>query len=635
MKHGFIRAAAATPNIRVADCEYNAAQIITLIENAVQNKAQLLVLPELCVTAYTCGDLFSQRTLLDGALLAVERVVNATKGLDLLVVFGAPLTRGTKLYNCAVCAYRGEILGVVPKVNLPNYSEFYELRHFFIPEPNQSTISLFGAEVPFGANLLFRCRNLPDFCLGIEICEDLWVPTPPSLALCTAGATVVANLSASDETIGKAAYRRSLVTGQSARLVCGYLYANAGDGESSTDMIFSGHNLIAENGALLAESELFENGLLFSELDMGRLSHERRRLTTYPPAIDDARFIEFELPICDTPLTRTVERHPFVPSDAHNRRERCETILSMQSHGLKTRLAHSKSKTVVLGISGGLDSSLALLVCARAMDMLGRPHSDILAVTMPCFGTTNRTRSNAQLLCEAVGATFRCVDITKSVLQHFADIGHDETVRDVVYENAQARERTQVLMDLANQTGGLVIGTGDLSELALGWATYNGDHMSMYGVNASVPKTLIRHIVGYAADTADEAAVKKVLYDILDTPVSPELLPADNGEIAQKTEHIVGSYQLHDFFLYYIVRFGYPPAKVLRVAEYAFSGEYDRAEMIKWLKVFYERFFMHQFKRSCLPDGPKIGSVTLSPRSDWRMPSDAAVALWRKELETL
>lgn len=635
MKDGFIKVASATPAIKVADCRHNAQQMIAMMEQAAQEGVKLLVFPELCVTGYTCGDLFLQQTLLEGAHRATEALVQASSNWEMLTIFGVPLTQNGKLYNCAVVAYRGQILGVVPKINLPNYGEFYELRHFSQPSELESEIRVMNRSVPFGPRLLFSCNELPEFCVGVEICEDLWVPAPPSQNLVFGGATVIANLSASDETIGKADYRRSLVTGQSARLVCGYLYTDAGDGESSTDAVYSGHNLIAENGRLLAESKLFHNGLICTELDVGRLAGERRRMNTFPQQEAGCRKIWFDMPVAPTILTRPVECHPFVPSDEQGRAQRCEAILSMQSHGLKTRLAHTGSRSVVLGISGGLDSSLALLVCARAMETMNRPLSDILAVTMPCFGTTQRTRSNAERLCEALGVSFRCVDITASVKQHFADIGHDIENHSVVFENAQARERTQVLMDLANQNGGLVIGTGDLSELALGWATYSGDHISMYGVNASVPKTLVRHIVRYAADSAENETVRSVLLDILDTPVSPELLPAKDGEISQKTEHIVGPYELHDFFLYYVVRFGFTPSKVLRLAQHAFAGTYDRAEILSWLKSFYQRFFMHQFKRSCMPDGPKIGSVTLSPRSDWRMPSDAAATLWMRELEEL
>ena len=468
------------------------------------------------------------------------------------------------------------------------------------------------------------------------MCEDLWVPAPPSIGHAAAGATVIANLSASDETVGKADYRRALVKMQSAKLNCAYLYADAGEGESTTDMVFAGHNLIAENGRILQERRPFERGIIFSEVDVYAMAEERRRMTTFPAVqLNGYRIVPFSIPITETELTRNISDKPFIPTDMEDREERCEAILNMQALGLKTRLKHSNSKTAVLGISGGLDSCLALLVTARAMDMLGRPRTDIIAATMPCFGTTQRTKGNAERLCEELGVTLKIIDITESVKMHFRDIGHRLEDLDTTFENVQARERTQVLMDLANQTGGLVVGTGDLSELALGWATYNGDHMSMYGVNASVPKTLIRHIIRYAADHTDNGRLRDVEMDILNTPVSPELLPAVDGEIAQKTEKIVGPYELHDFFLYYMVRWGFPPKKILKLAEYAFNGTYEREIILYWLKTFYRRFFAQQFKRSCLPDGPKIGSVALSPRGDWRMPSDASAQLWLDELENL
>lgn len=494
-----------------------------------------------------------------------------------------------------------------------------------------------GQAYPFGAKLLFTCASMPAFTLGVEICEDLWVPQPPSSNHALAGATVIANLSASDEVIGKADYRRSLVSAQSARLICGYVYADAGFGESTTDLVFSGHDLICENGTVLQESELFQNGIIYSEIDVNRLTEERRRTTTFSAAKTEGyRLICFDIEMETVRLTRPVARRPFVPENAASRARRCEEILAIQSEGLKKRMLHTGCKSIVVGISGGLDSCLALLVMVRAIGQLGRPASDIVAVTMPCFGTTKRTKSNAELLCDSLGVTLKTIDIADSVKQHFVDIGHSEDNYNVVYENAQARERTQILMDVANQCGGLVIGTGDLSELALGWATYNGDHMSMYGVNASVPKTLVRHIVRYVADTADSTPLKTALYDILDTPVSPELLPAgEDGTIAQKTEDLVGPYDLHDFFLYYMVRFGFSPAKIYRLCVYAYDGEYEKDTILYWMKVFYRRFFSQQFKRSCLPDGPKVGTVTLSPRGDWRMPSDASARLWLDEIDKL
>ncbi|MDE6579518.1 MAG: NAD(+) synthase, partial [Ruminiclostridium sp.] len=515
---------------------------------------------------------------------------------------------------------KGEILGTVGKKNLPNYNEFYEKRNFedcFDEEP-----------------VIFRCKDMPEFSFGIELCEDLWIPEPPSAKLALGGAEIIVNLSASNEMIGKAEYRRSLVTGQSGRLICGYVYASAGDGESTTDLVFSGHNLIAENGTLLKETKLFENEMIISEIDVFGLASERQKNTSFPK-YNEVKVVEFEMNIADTKLTRFYSPTTFVPSDKKNRAERCESILTMQSEGLKKRVEHTNAKSLVIGISGGLDSTLALLVCVKTMDRLKRSRKDIIAVTMPCFGTTKRTKSNAVQLCEALGVTIKEINITESVLQHFKDIEHDIDNHNVVFENGQARIRTLVLMDIANQTNGLVVGTGDLSELALGWATYNGDHMSMYGVNGGIPKTLIRYIVGFYGDSSEDEQLKKVLYDILDTPVSPELLPAENGEISQKTEDLVGPYELHDFFLYYAIRRSFSPSKIYRLAVRAMVGRYSDEEIKKWLNNFYRRFFSQQFKRSCLPDSPKVGSVTLSPRGDWRMPSDAVAAEWLKEIERL
>ncbi len=617
MNDGFLKVGAATPEIRVADCRYNTERIIAAIREAAEKGVKLLALPELCVTGYTCGDLFFQGTLLNAAEEALERIVSETAELDLVTAVGVPLRENGKLYNCAAVFSRGEILGIVPKRNIPNYNEFYEKRYF---------------ESDFRPTV-FSCRSLPEFSFGVEICEDLWSPSPPSGTLALSGANLILNLSASNEVVGKAEYRRTLVTGQSARLLCGYVYASAGDGESTTDAVFGGHNLIAENGTLLAESTLFQNGLLTTEIDLGRLAFERRKNTGFLPT-GEAERVFFDLSAAPTELSRSFPKTPFVPSGKADRDSRCETILAMQSAGLKKRLAHTNAKTAVIGISGGLDSCLALLVAVRAMDALNRPRTDIVAVTMPCFGTTSRTKGNAEILCERLGVTLREIDLARSVKAHFEDIGHDGTP-DVTYENGQARERTQVLMDIANQTGGLVVGTGDLSELALGWATYNGDHMSMYGVNASVPKTLVRYIVGYYGETCGDGALSAVLKDILETPVSPELLPAESDRITQKTEDLVGPYELHDFFLYYAIRWGYAPKKVFRAALRAFGEEYPREVILKWLKTFYRRFFGQQFKRSCMPDGPKIGSVTLSPRADLRMPSDASARLWLDELENL
>ena len=637
MKYGFIKVAAASPALRVADCRYNAEQSVAAMRRAAAAGVRLLVLPELGLTGYTCGDLLLQPVLQQGALHALQTLLAVSAGLPMTTVAGLPLEVDGKLYNCAAVLHGGKILGVVPKTNLPNYGEFYEAR-WFTPAPAEAkAISLLGQQVPFGTDLLFCCRELPEYKLAVEICEDLWVALPPSTRHAMAGATVIANCSASDETIGKAEYRRELITGQSARLMAGYLYADAGRGESTTDMVFAGHDLIAENGRLLAETALFTNEMIVTEIDVHRLTAERRRTNTWQAA-DSAGYtiIPFSLPAEVTTLTRLIDPHPFVPADSAERKQRCEAILTMQAEGLRRRLEHIGCPCAVLGISGGLDSTLALLVAVRALDLLGRPRTDMIAVTMPGFGTTHRTRSNAELLCEKLGVTLRTVSIAAAVRQHFRDIGHDESVTDTTYENAQARERTQVLMDIANQENGIVVGTGDLSELALGWATYNGDHMSMYGVNGSIPKTLVRYLVRHAAETCGDEALAAVLYDILDTPVSPELLPADEGgRIAQKTEDLVGPYELHDFFLYHFIRYGCPPQKLLYLAENAFAGRYDRAVILKWLRTFCRRFFQQQFKRSCLPDGPKVGSVTLSPRGDWRMPSDASAALWLREIDEL
>ena len=554
-----------------------------------------------------------------------------------MALVGLPLLVRGKLYNCAAVLCRGRLLGLVPKTYLPNYGEFYEKRQFTPGSTEVETLTVCGQQVPFGTSLLFRCREMPSFVLGVELCEDLWSALPPSTFHALAGATVIANLSASDETVGKAEYRRALVANQSARLLCGYLYASAGHGESTQDMVFAGHDLIAETGTLLAETAPFAGGHAETELDCQRMESERARNTSFEPSTDGYQTVDFSLTLTNTALTRFVDPTPFVPGDPQRRAERCELILKMQADGLAKRLEHAHAKTAVIGISGGLDSCLALLVAVRAMKQLRRPTTDVLAVTMPCFGTTRRTRSNAEILCEELHVSFSEIDIANTVHSHFADIGQDESVLDVTFENGQARVRTLELMDTANRTGGLVVGTGDLSELALGWATYNGDHMSMYGVNAGVPKTLVRHLVRYEADIAATDALRTVLLDILDTPVSPELLPAKDGEIAQKTEDLVGPYELHDFYLYYVLRFGFGPAKIFRLAKAAFAGraEYPDEVLYKWLRNFYWRFFAQQFKRSCLPDGPKIGSVTLSPRGDWRMPSDAAAALWLAELEQL
>ena len=644
MKDGFIKTAAVTPDIQVGNTAFNTEQIICNMQEAAGRGVKLAVFPELCLSGYTCSDLFLQEILLQGCRRGLADIVTASRNMDMVTLVGLPLLQYGRLYNTAAVVHRGKLLGIVPKQSIPNYSEFYEARHFSAAPEDNSVITLpelgeAGKDIPFGSRLLFAAANLPEFVLGIDICEDVWMPVPPSSYHAMASATVIANLSASDETTGKDIYRRQLVQNQSARLICGYIYADAGEGESSTDLVFAGHNIIAENGSVLAETKRFQNGMAISELDLGRLVSERRRMTTFPisspeKAGYEVSWFSFEQ-IEITELTRHYEKRPFVPSDKADRDRRCNEILNIQAMGLKKRLAHTNCRHAVIGISGGLDSTLALLVTVRAFDMLGLERSGIHAVTMPCFGTTDRTYQNACSLTRKLGATLQEIPVHEAVLQHFRDIGHDKDKHDVTYENSQARQRTMVLMDIANQCGGLVIGTGDLSELALGWATYNGDHMSMYGVNCSVPKMLVRYLVLYFAQTSPDKELQQVLMDILDTPVSPELLPPEQGQIAQRTEELVGPYELHDFFLYYMMRFGYTPSKIYRLARYTFEEDYDAETILQWLNTFYRRFFSQQFKRSCLPDGPKVGSVALSPRGDWRMPSDAAVAMWQKDLEQI
>lgn len=636
MKDGFITVATATPQVAVADCEANAQAILACINEMAAAHAKVMVLPELCITGYTCNDLFWQTKLLDEAEAALSVIAEGSRQVDALIAVGMPLRVAGKLLNVAAMLCRGKVLGFVPKVNLPAYNEFYETRHFTSGSADMGTVQFDGEEVPVGTNLLFSCENMADLCVATEICEDLWVPNPPSVHHALAGASVICNLSASDEMVGKGGYRRDLVAGQSARLVCAYLYATAGEGESTTDLVFGGQNLIAENGTVLAESATFENEINVATIDVQRLASERRRMSTFPAAdAGEYREISFALTEEETKLVRFFDADPFVPSSADQLSDRCEEILNIQALGLKKRLAHTHAKSAVVGISGGLDSTLALLVTARAFDMLGLSRKGIVAVTMPGFGTTDRTYNNAVAMIKSLGATFKEVSIAKAVMQHFADIDHDASIHDVTYENSQARERTQILMDIANQANGFVIGTGDLSELALGWATYNGDHMSMYAVNASVPKTLVRHLVRHYADTSADEVLAGVLYDVLDTPVSPELLPPEDGAISQKTEDLVGPYELHDFFLYQMFRMCFPPAKIYRIAKEAFAGRYSNETILKWLRTFYWRFFSQQFKRSCLPDGPKVGSVAVSPRGDLRMPSDACVSAWIKEVETL
>ena len=667
MIEGFLRVAVATPKIKVADVRFNTDAVLREIAEADRQGVSLLVFPELVLTAYTCADLFHQTILIERAATALDEVAEATRRTQLVAVVGVPYMIDHKLYNCAAVLHAGRILALVPKKNLPNYSEFYERRWFTPGQARVVTLThrsaVTGEEytIPFGMNILVEALDRPDFRLACEICEDVWVLDPPSTRHVLAGATVIANTSASDETVGKDSYRRELIRSTSARLVSVYCYANAGDGESTTDLVFGGQDIIAENGSVVTEGKRFDTGLYIADVDLQRITQERARMTTFPD-IDSAlrdeysivkfRFAEAasrvapetlagQLAADAADLRRYVDPKPFVPSSAAERNARCDEIFTIQALGLKKRLEHTGCQSAVIGISGGLDSTLALLVIARAFDMLGLPRENIISVTMPAFGTTDRTYNNAVTLTRLLHATLREINIKAAVLQHFQDIGHDPEDHSVVYENAQARERTQILMDIANQSNGIVIGTGDLSELALGWATYNGDHMSMYGVNAGVPKTLVRYLVKFVADTSEDADLARCLNDIFDTPVSPELLPpTGDGQISQKTEDLVGPYELHDFFLYQILRYGFSPRKVYALALHAFSAEnqaeaYDAATILKWLRKFYWRFFSQQFKRSCLPDGPKVGSIAVSPRGDLRMPSDAVVQIWIDELKEL
>lgn len=638
MKHGYIRTAAMTPVIKVADCEYNTDRIIELASKAYKHDARLTVFPEMCITGYTCNDLFLQEELIEAAKTSLIKIAEASaswKGMLLFV--GLPYEIDCKLYNAAAAVCDGRILGLVTKKNLPDYGEFYERRQFTPGFEKTQYTQIDGYQVPAGANILFRCSNMPELVAGAEICEDLWVPQPPSIQHAINGATVIVNCSASNETVGKRQYRMELVKGQSARLVCAYVYSSAGEGESTQDIVFGGADIICENGSVLAASRLFSNESVYADIDLRKIKSERRRMSTYKTQKDsDYTYVDFATDYVELNLMRHYEKTPFVPTDKNKKQERCEEILNIQTFGLKKRLVHTSAKSAVIGLSGGLDSTLALLVTVRAFDACGIDRSGIVCVTMPCFGTTDRTYNNAVMLAKRLGCTLREINIKESVSMHFKDIGHDEAVKDVTYENGQARERTQILMDIANQTGGLVIGTGDMSELALGWATYNGDHMSMYGVNASVPKTLVRHLVGYYADTCDDDKLSEVLLDVLDTPVSPELLPpSEDGTIAQKTEDLVGPYELHDFFMYHMLRFGVSPDKLFRIARQTFNDTYDDYTIYKWLRTFTWRFFAQQFKRSCLPDGPKVGTVAVSPRGDLRMPSDASSALWMSELDKI
>ena len=650
MDYGFLRACAVSPTLRPGDVEFNTDAIVAAIATAAEGDASIVLFPELCLTGYTSADLFHQDALIEAAELALKRAAAAALAADVLAVVGLPFARDGMLWNCAAVLSGGTVAGLVPKSYLPNYKEYYEAR-WFSPGSAASPemVELDGRQVPFGADLLFEARRdgKRNFLFSLEICEDLWVPLPPSTLSALRGATLILNPSASTEIVGKADYRRELVANQSARCVAAYLYAAAGPTESTTDVVFSGHCIAAEYGVVLAESPRFSRKTehLFADFDLLRLEGERRRLTTFAAQAAQTRVGAFgggarlvPVPLKEwraESLRRTAERHPFVPRSAHKRDERCHEIFSIQVAALAKRVEHTNAKTLVIGISGGLDSTLALLVAARTLDHLGRPRKDVLAVTMPGFGTTGATLANARGLMDRLGATSREISIVEACLRHFADIGHDPSVHDTTYENVQARERTQILMDLANASGGLVVGTGDLSEAALGWSTYNGDHMSMYAVNCSVPKTLVKHLVSWVAEHETDKETAAVLAAVVDTPISPELLPPDaNDAIVQKTEDLVGPYELHDFFLYHHVRWGAAPGKVLFLALRAFAGSYDEATIRKWLAVFYRRFFAQQFKRSCVPDGPKVGSISLSPRGDWRMPSDASARLWLSELDT-
>ena len=634
MKDGFVKVCALSPRITVADVEANEGEILSSVKQACEKGAKLIVCPELCLTGYTCGDLFLQETLLSAAAASLERLCEATKELEALLFIGLPVEKDGALYNAAAVLYGGELLALIPKTYLPNYNEFYELRHFTPAGEKTETIFFAGREVPFGTGILFSCRELPELVVGAELCEDLWAPVPPSTGLALAGATVIVNLSASNELTGKEKYRRDLVASQSARLLAGYVYAASGEGESTGDLVFGAHNLIAENGVILSESRLFSNEAAVSEIDVKRLSAERRRMNTFERSEREVLRIPFSLKLSETVLTRRVNPAPFVPAESE-KESRWEQILMIQAMGLKKRLMHTNSKCAVVGVSGGLDSTLALLVTAKAFDLAGLERTGILGITMPGFGTTDRTHQNAKKLIERLGARFREIGIADAVRLHFTDIGHDEAVHDVTYENSQARERTQILMDLANQENALLVGTGDLSELALGWATYNGDHMSMYGVNAGVPKTLVRYLVAHFGATCEDTALAECIRDICDTPVSPELLPPEGGKIAQKTEELVGPYELHDFFLYHFLRYGCRPGKLFRLAKCAFDGKFSEEELLKWERTFLRRFFSQQFKRSCLPDGPKVGSIALSPRGDLRMPSDASAQTFLRELDEI
>lgn len=643
-KYGFVRVAVATLVTKVGDCSNNTNQIIELANRAAEDQVNIIVYPELSITGYTCGDLFFQNQLLDSALEALIGLKHYSEGKNLVMIVGLPIKVGSSLFNCAAFINNGKILGLVPKHFMPTYNEFYEHRWFSTAKAlTCKSLIIDGYDVPIGSDLIFASTTWQDLKIGIEICEDLWTPIPPSSLLALEGATLIANLSASNELVSKIDYRKQLISSQSARTITGYLYASSGYGESTTDVVYGGHCLIYENGTLLAENQRFllDAHYTFSEIDINRLSNDRLKMTTFRDSIMNVqpfsiREIPFDLASDIDLLNRTIDPHPFVPLNKTKRDLRCEEIFSIQTMGLTKRLAHIGCQKVVVGVSGGLDSTLALLVCSKTFENLGLNKKNIIGVTMPGYGTTDRTYQNAIKLIEQLGATLKEISIREACFLHFKDIGHDESTHDITFENVQARERTQILMNLSNKENAIVIGTGDLSELALGWATYNGDHMSMYGVNVSIPKTLVRYLVEWVSHKTTNQELQNTLEDILLTPVSPELLPPDaDGNIAQKTEEVVGPYELHDFFLYYMVRFGFKPSKILFLAETAFKSSYSKDTILFWLKTFYKRFFSQQFKRSCLPDGPKVGSICLSPRGDWRMPSDAVVNEWLMDLEDL
>ena len=634
MKDGYIRVAAGSFETSIANVKNNSENICNLINEAYHNDARVLVLPELCLTGYTCEDLFNQDRLLNEAKQQLQTIITATNNKDLITIVGLPYQHLNSLYNVAAVIHQGALLALVPKTHIPNYQEFYEARRFE-QAPKENTLTNFnGQKIPFGTHYVFASTTNSDFKFGVEICEDLWLPDAPSTKLALNGANLILNPSASNEITTKSDYRRILVSSQSARLVCGYVYCNAGNGESTTDVVFSGHHIISENGTMIKESRGFDSELIYGDLDLKKLSSERRKMTTFK-SYHNYETIYFDSTNIDLNTTYYYDPHPFVPSNRDLRAKRCKEVFDIQTRGLMQRLKATGIKKVVIGISGGLDSTLALLVCTMAFKKLNYDTKDIIAITMPCFGTTSRTKNNALGLMEELAVTSIEVDITESVRIQFRDIEQDENIHDVTYENVQARTRTEILMNKANQVGGLVIGTGDLSEVALGWSTYNGDHMSMYAVNVSVPKTLVRYLVDYIASLYHGEKLETILKDILDTPVSPELLPQENDQIVQKTEDIVGPYELHDFFIYHMVRFGDEPRKLYRKTKLAFKDKYDKKTIKKWLTKFYWRFFSQQFKRSCIPDGPKVGSVSLSPRGDWRMPSDANVSNWIDEIEKI